>query len=470
MKISGWFRIYRVAILLLILTALILRIPILKARFFDPDEFQHLHGARQIYHGQLPYRDYFEHHTPFLHFILSGFYPVFGEEIRILFAARALMMIFTAAILYLTYSLTKTLYKTDAGLFAALFLSYVIMFLEKTIEVRPDMPAVTFWLASLIFMVKGIRRNSASFAPRHHMLSGLMVGIAVMFTQKSLFALGGMLVALAWMFFDPRSEIPRKRSLKLIAVFLASAVIPTALTCGYFYVRGGLWEFINCNFIMNSRWKVKFWPFNYIKQMLRQNPFFSSVSILGLLSATFWFHKRKEMEKGNYVPVLCTYTLIGGLFILPVPYRQYYLLFLPLLAVYCGFVFGQIAGMDIPRLVSDLRNGVPRPLMVGFMILGLNLAAAVLIYALDLGKPIVLNSRNLYLLLWACVIVFTALACVLKRGAYAALILSIGIVAYPLDQTVDQFSHKNNGQLASVKHIMKITDPVSYTHLRAHET
>ena len=144
MTIRGWFRPYRVVIFLLILTALILRIPILKVRGFDPDEFQHLHGARQIYHGDIPYRDYFEHHTPFLHFVLTGLYPIFGEEIRILFAARALMLVFTVVIVYLTYVLGKTLYGADTGLFAALFLSYVIMFLEKTLEVRPDLPAVIF--------------------------------------------------------------------------------------------------------------------------------------------------------------------------------------------------------------------------------------------------------------------------------------------------------------------------------------
>jgi len=77
--IKDWFRPYRITILLFILIAFFLRIPILKVRYFDPDEFQHLHNARQIYYGEIPYRDYFDHHTPFLHFILARLYPVFGE-------------------------------------------------------------------------------------------------------------------------------------------------------------------------------------------------------------------------------------------------------------------------------------------------------------------------------------------------------------------------------------------------------
>jgi 4-amino-4-deoxy-L-arabinose transferase-like glycosyltransferase len=398
------FRPYRVIILLFILAAFVLRIPILKVRYFDPDEFQHLHGAREIYRGQIPYRDYFEHHTPFLHFILTGFYPIFGEEIRVLFVARALMLAFTAAILYLTYVLAKTLYGTDAGLFAALFLSYVIMFLEKTIEVRPDVRAVVFWLVSLTFMVKGIQRvssfqqsmpeaqiNSRFPLPTlYFMLSGLMIGVAIMFTQKTLFAFGCLIIVLAWMLLDRRLRTLWKQKLKLAGIFRGSMMVPVVLTCLFFYANGGLWEFINCNFIMNSRWRVRFRPYDYIMRLLSQNPFFSVIGLSGLFVGTFRMRKKDEIVKGSAAPVLCTYGLIASLFIIPVPYRQFYLLFLPLLAMYCGSVLGRMTEISI-------------------------------------------------------------------RRTYLALSIAIVIIVYLLVQTVGQLSQKNDGQLANVKYIMNIT-------------
>ncbi len=457
MTIRGWLRPYSVVIFLLILTALILRIPILKVRGFDPDEFQHLHGARQIYHGDIPYRDYFEHHTPFLHFVLTGLYPIFGEEIRILFAARALMLVFTAIIVYLTYVLGKTLYGTDTGLFAALFLSYVIMFLEKTLEIRPDLPAVIFWLATLIFIVKGIQRRTAARSWRWFMLSGLMMGMAIMSTQKALFALGGMLLALAWMFFDPRTGISWKRSLRLSAIFLGAMMVPAILTCGFFLINDGLWQFINCNFIMNSRWKVKFWPYNYIRQLLRQNPFFSVIGILGLVVSTFWFHKRGDISSGRFVPVLCTYVLIAGLFIMPVPYRQYYQLFLPLLAIFCGLIFSKISVVNIRRLISDLAHGKPRPVYVAFTLIAINLTIAGLLYILSYSKPIVLNSRAIYLIFWIALTVLALPIFILNKGKYAMLLISIGFIAYPFQQTVKQLSANNSGQLGNVQYIMDIT-------------
>ena len=100
MTFTRRFRQYRTIILLFISAALILRIPILKVRFFALDEFQHLHGTSQICHRQISYLNYFDYHTPSLHFILNGFYPIFGEIIRIVFGVHTLIMIFTKPILY----------------------------------------------------------------------------------------------------------------------------------------------------------------------------------------------------------------------------------------------------------------------------------------------------------------------------------------------------------------------------------
>ncbi len=457
MMAKRWVRIYRIIILLFILLAFGLRVPILKVRYFDPDEFQHLHGARQIYHGDIPYRDYFEHHTPFLHFVLAKFYPVFGEKIRILFAARALMMVFTAAILCLTFILAAMLYGVDAGLFATLFLSYIIIFLEKTIEIRPDLPEVTFWLAALVFMVRGIQRNLDSPSLRWHLFSGLCMGMAIMSTQKALFAFGGICLSLLWMLADRRLGGSIKYRLKLASVFLGGVITPIALVCLYFLAHRGLWQFINYNFIMNSRWKVRFSPYNYIRQLLRQNPFISVIGILGLLIATARMWRKNEAINGNFIPILPVYALIAGLFIMPVPYRQYYVLFLPLLAVYCGAFFKQIAAIDVRSLTSSIRKPQERLLSFILVLIALALLTVGLFYTLRYSKPTIFDSRSYYLLLWAFLLVSAIVALIFKRSAYAALVISIGIIASPLEQTVDQRLRKNSGQLATAEFIMNAT-------------
>lgn len=459
MTIAKWVRIYRIAIILLILLAFVLRIPILKVRYFDPDEFQHLHGARQIYHGDVPYRDYFEHHTPVLHFILAKFYPIFGEEVHIVFAARALMMVFMAAILCLAFILAKMLYGIDAGLFATLFLSYIIMFLEKTIEIRPDLPAVAFWLAALVFMVKGIQQSQSAPALRWHLFSGIFMGMAIMSTQKTLFAFGGIGLALLWTLADPRVGGSIKYRLKLLLVFAGGMAISIGFICLYFLIHRGLWQFINFNFIMNSRWKIRFTPYGYIKQLLRQNPFISAISLLGLLVATTQIWKREAVKKGIFIAILPTYVLIAGLFIMPVPYRQYYTLFLPLLAIFCASIFNLVAEINIRQLLSDAKNLRLSLSSAIIAILSIYALAIALIYILRYSKPTVFSSANRYLIMWGILILLSIIAFIFKKSSYAALAIVLGIIASPLEQTVNQRKSRNDRQLAIAQYIVDKTSP-----------
>src|SRR4051812_11726916 len=77
---------------------LIARIPVMFVRFYDPDELEHSHAAWSFFRGLLPYRDFFEHHTPWYYFMLSPFFRWFSVEQsfeharRFLIFARALSL------------------------------------------------------------------------------------------------------------------------------------------------------------------------------------------------------------------------------------------------------------------------------------------------------------------------------------------------------------------------------------------
>ncbi|MBC8460091.1 MAG: glycosyltransferase family 39 protein, partial [Deltaproteobacteria bacterium] len=319
-------------ILTFIILALLMRVPIFLVRYFDPDEFEHLHAARNIYHGMVPYRDYFEHHTPFLHFLLAPLYFIWGDSIPLIFVARGIMLIFTCGILYLTYRLTKMLYGCDAALFATLFLSCTLIFLEKTIEVRPDLPEVIFWLLTIIFLIRGVSNNQR----RYFLLAGAMMSCAILCSQKAVFAGLGLALALVWFLCDKRTGWPLKTRAVGCLWIGAGFLIPVGVMCLYFLPNRALDDFIYRNFIMNLGWRSKFWPYGYIRQALKQNPFFCVSGLAGLLIATYQSRHKTEISRGSFAPVVSTYMLIGGLFLMPVPDRQYYLLFIPLLAMYAG--------------------------------------------------------------------------------------------------------------------------------------
>ena len=47
-----------------IVALLVARIPVILRRAIDNDEFEHAHAAWNVFTGLLPYKDFFEHHTP----------------------------------------------------------------------------------------------------------------------------------------------------------------------------------------------------------------------------------------------------------------------------------------------------------------------------------------------------------------------------------------------------------------------
>ncbi|HGE73031.1 TPA: hypothetical protein ENX78_19510 [Candidatus Poribacteria bacterium] len=456
---------YRIVIIAFILFAFFLRIPLLQIRYFDPDEFQHLHGARQIYHGEIPYRDYFDHHTPFIHFILTILYYIVGEDVQILFIARGLMLIFTGVILYLTFILGKKLYDTDTGLFAMLFISYTLMFLEKTLEIRPDLGSAIFWLASMILMIKSIQERSHW---RWHLLSGVAMGTAIMFTQKSIFGLPGIFIAVLYPFIDRRINISWKENLKLSLIFFAGLAIPIALTCLYFLINQGLWQFIYCNFILNSQWKVRFSPKGYIHQLLRQNPFLAVLGLSGLLVNIVWMYKREFITKGIYIPIFCTISVIIGLYIMPVPYRQYYQLFLPLLAIYSAFMLKQCFEFSVSKLISDIKSRRIFAIAFGTFI---SLAIIIsLVFVMRFAKPSMpnlssilkfshLKANMIYIILWIPFVISAIVLIILKKRKYAFMLIAIGMTAHPIDQMITQFSQRNDGQMANIMYIMENTTP-----------
>ena len=56
----------------------------------DPDESQHLHVAWLIAQGQVPYRDFWEHHLPFFHYAMAPLTAWLAERPEVYFAARGL--------------------------------------------------------------------------------------------------------------------------------------------------------------------------------------------------------------------------------------------------------------------------------------------------------------------------------------------------------------------------------------------
>jgi 4-amino-4-deoxy-L-arabinose transferase-like glycosyltransferase len=422
---------WRTLALLALVVALWLRFPLARERFFDPDEFQHLHGGYSIHRGMVPHRDYFEHHTPWLHFGLSWLFPVCGTSLTTIFVARYLMLALALVIVWLTFVLGRDLYGADVGLLGALLLSYTLMFVEKSVEIRPDVPAVACWLAGLVALVRGTRSARAFW----YLTSGVYLGAALMFTQKALFGLVGVGIALAWTHAYAGSGRPWLERFRFSSLFVLGLAAPVLVTVGWFLSQSALSTFAHDNFVMNAMWKRRFPPFEYIAQLVQQNPFLAALGLAGWTLGVVSLGGRDQVRQGMAVPAAATLTLLIGLFVIPVPYRQYFQFLLPLWAIYAGRILWLAVGTSSPRIVG--RSGTWRPWPARRIVkaIGVALGAGILAAALTYSRPALRGSTARFLSLWIVLIAgmpFGWLSLGWQRALALTLVLGLGYRLTPL--------------------------------------
>jgi 4-amino-4-deoxy-L-arabinose transferase-like glycosyltransferase len=320
----------------------IARIPVLVHRVFDPDEFQHSHAAWCVFKGMVLYKDFFEHHTPWYYYVLSPLFHAFDvagsfESARhFLLFARGLSLVLTIVSVVLVMRIGRLLEDRRVGLLAGLFVVSQPVFFHKTIEIRPDVLALPFYLGGLCFLLRGLATSGdrARRSLGYFLAGGLSVGAAIMCTQKMLFVLPGVLAGLGiWALFARTNAGPCSRILSVLATLLGIAV-PAALTCGAFSLQHAGDQFIGNNFLINANWKHVAG-----EQLIRVLKSSWPVLILSLLGATVSLYRfiRSEQRPYGGILLLCTlFGLMAGILVIPAAHRQYYLMLLPIACLFAA--------------------------------------------------------------------------------------------------------------------------------------
>lgn len=86
---------------------------------WDSDEPQHLHVVWSWTEGLIPYRDFFDNHTPLFHVLCAPFLMAFGVRPDIIVWMRWLIVQLNAFILWIIYRIGKNVFSTRGGLLAA---------------------------------------------------------------------------------------------------------------------------------------------------------------------------------------------------------------------------------------------------------------------------------------------------------------------------------------------------------------
>ncbi|HXJ23685.1 MAG TPA: glycosyltransferase family 39 protein [Polyangia bacterium] len=321
---------------------LLVRLWLLPQRVLDPDELEHAHAAWCVSRGLRLYQDFFEHHTPWYYYLLRPFFRWFAVDqsfdsaVHFLFFGRALSLALTVPSLVLVWWIGRLWRDGRTGLLAALLLVGQAFFMQKTMEMRPDVLALPFYLLALGCLLRGAQ---SQLRERWFAGAGLALGGAVMCTQKMLFVFPGLGVGLGlwWLGADGR-----RSNLKAIAGFVLTVPIPGLLTLAGFARQGAARAFINNNFLLNARWKSM--PTDNIYRLVVSSAPILVLALIGVLRAAGrgWRHGRRD--PGDLLLGCTLIGLFAGLLAIPVAQRQYYLMPLPLACLFSADAL--LAGLD----------------------------------------------------------------------------------------------------------------------------
>ncbi len=361
---------------------LLLHLPLIPRRTFDPDELEHAHAAWCLFRGMLPYKDFFEHHTPWYYYTLRPLFHGFAVDASFegargfLLVARALSFVLTVASVLLVGRLGRRFRDRRVGAVAALLLASQPLFFKKTLEIRPDLLALPLFLAALCRLLDGLAGGDDAPAPlRAFAVAGLSLGAAVMCTQKMLFVLPGLLVGLGPWVASPGRARPR---LGAVAAFLVGVTAPGLATWGAFALQHAGPEFIANNFLLNARWKHV-----VTRQWIRLLK--TSAPVLGLAALALIADGRRlsrpardgaARDHGAIVLACTMLGLFAGVRVIPTAQAQYYLMPLPLVCLFAAEGLFLLAGR------------APRPALL------LGVAAAGLAILPVLGVKDAFTARN----------------------------------------------------------------------------
>ena len=326
-------------LLCLFLFALVLRVALTLNREVDIDEFQHLHSAWMVSQHYVLYRDVWENHTPLFYYLLLPLFRFCREGPGLVLAARVITSFAALGILLLTYVLARIDHDKLTSFLAVIILSYMVIFAEKSIEVRPDQFLIILWLASLWISIRAFsnRRRLGFF------FAGLLLGIGFLFSQKALLPFAAMTLTFLACSYIGRSQRPFRRFLRIQSSSTLGFLIPVAACLAFFYHSGTLREMITSTVLESFTYPNNYRPF-YLLQL--RNICFFLLSSAGVIIHVLNLRKSSASVRANQFVLLIPglSLLLVFLFLQTAPYPQSALLFAPVLAIYGAEAFRKSMG------------------------------------------------------------------------------------------------------------------------------
>lgn len=232
-----WLKHYDTILAFVVLIVLLyFRFQLGLVRYFDIDEFAHLHWGYDFFAGAKPYRDFLYFFPPGFLFFLWPLFAFLPHTAVVLTGARVLAFAVFVLLLAVLFLLVWEVRNTKTALMSVVLLAFLPLPSDKFMEIRPDTLATVFAMAGMYFFIKSLNPKDQRLKTKDIsvFLSGLFYGLGMMVVPKVVFFL---IIAVAIVLFEWLAGKTRS-AFQAVLLFSAGLFVPVALTLAVFVSSG----------------------------------------------------------------------------------------------------------------------------------------------------------------------------------------------------------------------------------------
>lgn len=208
------------------------------------DDLEHIHASWLVWNGEVPYRDFFEHHHSLMWYVFAPLVGVSGRNILIFYLLRFLMVLCSLLTLYIVFKLIKNYLadKTAAWLAVNIF-CFSTVALNAMVQFKPDILMQLFYCAGTYFLFAFMKEK------KQKQLYGTAIfyTISFLFLQTAVFLFIPIVGVLIYLLY--KKEISVKALLK-------ASVVPLILLASFTAVlwqNGSLQRYYELNWVVNAQ-------------------------------------------------------------------------------------------------------------------------------------------------------------------------------------------------------------------------
>jgi hypothetical protein len=191
----------------------------------------------------IPYRDYFDNHSPLFQLLYAPFFAALSPRADIIVSMRLLMIPLFALSLYFTGRIVSILVSPRAGLWSAVFAAVMPRFFFVTTEFRPDDLWAVVWLALLFTVISGATTLRRAF------VIGILLGTSFCLSAKTLLLLVSMALGTIMILifqWQMGKKISWLRLLQLSLIIGGGTLILPIIFSLFFLLQGAFNQMVYC--------------------------------------------------------------------------------------------------------------------------------------------------------------------------------------------------------------------------------